>query len=200
MSTVFLLVRHAAHDGVGVTLTGRMPGVGLGTEGRAQAERLAQSLRHEPLAAIHASPQQRTQETAMALAAAQGMARIASEPALDEIDFGSAWQGKSFAALEADPAWQRWNSQRSLARTPGGERMLDVQARVLALIERLLPRHEEESVALVTHADVIKALVSHVLGLGIDAWPRLEVAPASVSRLVVGEWGAKLTGLNQTTP
>lgn len=200
MSTVFLLVRHAAHDNVGGYLAGRMPGVTLGPDGRAQAERLAQALRQDRLAAIHASPQQRTQETARALAGAQGLPRIVTEPELDEIDFGAAWQGRDFPTLEQDPAWRRWNSQRSLARTPGGERMLDVQARVLTLVERLLPRHADESVALVTHGDVIKALVSHVLGLGIDAWPRLEVAPASVSRIVIGEWGAKLIGLNQTVP
>lgn len=200
MSTVFLLVRHAAHDNVGGFLAGRMSGVKLGPDGRAQAERLAQSLRHEAIAAIHASPQQRTQETALAIAAAQGIGRIATAPELDEIAFGAAWQGRDFPTLEQDPAWRQWNSQRSLARTPGGERMLDVQARAMNLIERLLPRHENQSVALVTHADVIKALVSYIVGLPIDAWPRLEIEPASVSRIVIGDWGAKLIGLNQPAP
>ena len=53
---------------------------------------------------------------------------------------------------------------------------------------------------LVSHADVIKAAVCHVLGLGIDAWPRFDVAPASITTLVIGEWGAKVVTLNEVTP
>ena len=50
-----------------------------------------------------------------------------------------------------------------------------------------------------SHADVIKASVSHVLGLPIDAWPRFDIAPASVTTFVVGDWGAKMITLNEVT-
>jgi broad specificity phosphatase PhoE len=49
----------------------------------------------------------------------------------------------------------------------------------------------------VTHADVIKALVAHVLGFSLDQHDRLEVSPASVSVLVAGDWGAKVLSLNE---
>ena len=39
MTTTFFLVRHAAHDNLGGYLAGRMEGVRLGPDGRAQAER-----------------------------------------------------------------------------------------------------------------------------------------------------------------
>jgi broad specificity phosphatase PhoE len=196
MITNFLLLRHAAHDNVGGFLAGRMSGVVLGQAGRAQAERLARRLRLERIDAIFASPRERTQQTAQAVAAACGIPTTTAEE-LDEIDFGR-WSGQDFEALQQDPLWQRWNAVRSLTRTPGGETMLDVQRRVLGLMERLVEERGGQCVALVSHADVIKTVVLHHLGLGIDAWPRFDIAPASITRLVIGEWGARLLGLNET--
>ena len=195
MTTTFLLVRHAAHDNVGGFLAGRKPGVHLGTAGRGQAARLGERLARETLDGLYASPRERTQETAQAIAAGRDLA-IGTEPDLDEIDFGH-WSGRDFPDLNTDPLWRQWNTVRSVARTPGGETMLDVQTRVLGLMERLGRAYAERSVALVTHADVIKAAVSYHLGLPIDAWSRFEVSPASLTTLVVGDWGAKLLGLNE---
>lgn len=196
MTTTFLLLRHAAHDNVGGFLAGRMPGIVLGEAGRAQADRLARRLRLEPIDAVVASPRERAQQTAQAVAAACAL-RVDTAAELDEIDFGR-WSGQGFEALQEDPLWQRWNAVRSLVRTPGGETMLDVQRRVLGLMERLAGPQDGRCVALVSHADVIKAAVLHHLGLAVDAWPRLDIAPASITRLVVGDWGAQLLGLNET--
>jgi broad specificity phosphatase PhoE len=197
VTTTFFLLRHAAHDNVGGFLAGRMPGIHLGTAGRAQAERLAARMRREPIAAIHTSPRERTQETAAAVAAACGVRRVIIEPELDEVDFGEGWSGKDFDTLNADPAWRRWNETRSLARTSGGERMLDVMARSWNLVERLAAQYAEQALALVSHSEVIKGIVSYVLGLPVDAWTRFEVHPASVSSFVVGDWGMKLLTLNE---
>jgi broad specificity phosphatase PhoE len=196
MITTFLLLRHAAHDNVDGFLAGRMTGVVLGEAGRAQAERLARRLRLERIDAVFASPRERAQQTAQAVAAACGLPMATAEE-LDEIDFGR-WSGQDFEALQQDALWQRWNAVRSLIRTPGGETMLDVQRRVLGLMERLVDEHHGRSVAMVSHADVIKAVVLHHLGLAIDAWPRFDIAPASITRLVIGDWGARLLGLNET--
>ena len=200
MTTTFFLLRHAAHDNVGGFLAGRTPGIRLGAAGRAQAERLASRMQRETLVAVYASRRERAQETAAIVAAAQGINRVVMEPELDEVDFGEAWEGKDFVALNQDAAWRRWNSVRSLARTPAGERMIDVQARAMNLVERLSGQHAGNAVALVSHSEVIKAIVSHVLGLPIDAWPRFEIGPASISAVVVGDWGAKLLTLNEVTP
>lgn len=196
MTTTFFLLRHAAHDNVGGYLAGRLPGVHLGPDGRAQAERLGQRMAGATIAAIHASPRERAQETAAAVAAACGVQRITTDPELDEVDFGD-WSGHDFETLQRNPAWRRWNSVRSLARTAGGESMLDVQGRAMRLIEELAVRYVSAAVALVSHSEIIKAVVSHVLGLPIDAWNRFEINPASISTIVLGDWGAKLLTLNE---
>jgi len=197
VTTTFFLLRHAAHDNVGGYLAGRTPGIVLGQAGLAQAERLGARMQHEPIAAIYASPRERTQQTAAAVAAACGIERVVIAPELEEVDFGESWSGKTFDELNADPQWRRWNETRSLVRTPGGERMLDVALRSWNLIEYLAARHAEKALALVSHSEVIKAIVSYVLGLPVDAWTRFEVAPASVSSIVVGDWGMKLLTLNE---
>jgi len=180
VSTTLYLVRHAAHDDVGSYLAGRLPGIHLGSAGLAQADRLAARLATTTLETILCSPRERARATAAAIARGRGI-EPQPTPALDEIDFG-CWSGQRFEALAADPRWRRWNAARSLARTPGGECMLDVQRRVVALIEGL-----SGPVLLVSHADVIKAAVCHYLGLALDAWSRFDIAPASISVIEFGE-------------
>lgn len=195
MTTTFFLVRHAAHDRLGRVLCGRMPGVTLGREGRAQADALAERLAGEGLAALYVSPLERAQETAAPLGARTGLT-VETLPALNEIDFG-AWAGKSFDDLNADPVWTGWNQARHVTRPPGGETALEAQARVLRGLEDLRARHGEARLALVSHADVIKLVIAHALSLGADGMQRFEIGPASVSVLVLGAWGAKVESLNE---
>ncbi|MBY5365114.1 histidine phosphatase family protein [Rhizobium leguminosarum] len=198
MTVTFFLVRHAAHDNVGNFLAGCTAGISLGEAGRSQVQRLGQRLRREDITEIYTSPRERTRETAEGIASACGLSLPQTENALDEVNFGN-WSGKTFEVLNDDPLWRRWNTTRSLTRTPGGETMLDVQTRIFGLMETLASGGDKNRIALVSHADVIKAGVSHVLGLPIDAWPRFDIAPASVTTVVIGDWGAKVMTLNEVT-
>lgn len=195
MTITFHLVRHAAHDRVGTILCGRMPGVHLGTLGKAQAERLAVRFAHETIASIHTSPLERAVETSEPIAARLGQPLEICED-ITEIDFG-AWSGTSFEALAQDPRWSAWNNARSNSRPPYGETMLEAQARVVGALEQLRHRHADRSVILVSHSDVIKAALLYHLGMPIDAYARFDIDPASVSTLVVGDWGSKVLRLNE---
>lgn len=196
MTTTFFFVRHAAHNNIGGFLAGRSNGIRLGKAGREQAERLAQRMTRETFDAIYASPRERTQETASAIAAACGVGPVMTADALDEIDFGP-WSGKTFDVLNTDPAWRQWNDTRCFARTPGGEAMIDVQRRVVGLMETLAASNHGKRLVLVSHGDVIKMAVSYVLGLPIDSWPRFDIDAASITTLSTGDWGAKLLTLNE---
>ncbi|MGY2048074.1 histidine phosphatase family protein [Methylobacterium sp. JK268] len=195
MTTTFFLVRHGAHGHLDRTLCGRMPGVSLGEEGQAQARAVAARLAREGLGAVYASPLERAQETAAPIAAAAGL-DLRTLPALNEIDFG-AWSGRSFEDLRGDPRWRYWNSARHVTRPPGGETILEAQSRVVAALEELRARHGEARLALVSHADIIKLVLTFALGLPPDAMGRFEVSPASVSTVVLGDWGAKVESINE---
>jgi broad specificity phosphatase PhoE len=195
MTTTFFLVRHAAHDRVGTVLCGRMPGVNLGSVGKYQAELLAQRFANENVACIRSSPLERALETAQPIASRLGHALQVCD-AISEINFGR-WSGTSFEALSHDPSWSSWNSSRSTSRPPEGETMLEAQGRIVGAMERLRGLYAERSVILVSHGDVIKAALLYYLAMPIDAYSRLEVEPASICTLVVGDWGSKILRLNE---
>lgn len=193
-STTFFLVRHAAHDRLDRVLCGRMPGVILGETGRAQAQGLADRLAGEGIDAVYTSPLERARMTAEPIAQRLGReARVLD--ALNELDLGD-WSGREFSDLHDDPVWSAWNTARHVTRPPGGETMLEAQARVLGGLERLRAEHGEARLALVSHADIVKAVLAFCLGLSLDGLQRFEVGPASVSTVVVGAWGAKVLAMN----
>ncbi len=172
-----------------------MANVALSDEGRREAADLAAGFRGRSIAVVQSSPSQRARETAAPIAAALGT-EVEVVPALDEIDFGQ-WTGSSFEALAPDPRWQAWNAARGSTRPPDGESMGEAQARMVGHIESL------SSVAraiLVSHCDVIRAALLHVLGRPVDDWSTIEVAPASVSTIEVGAGGARVTAINERRP
>ncbi len=195
MTTTFFLVRHAAHDRVGTVLCGRMPGVTLGAPGKEQAQRLAHRFARETVASVQTSPLERAVETAEPIAARTGQPVEVCE-AVTEIDFGS-WSGVSFEVLAQSPGWAAWNTARFVSRPPDGETMLEAQARIVKAMERLRRAYPGRSVVLVSHSDVIKAALLYHLGLPLDAYSRFDIDPASISTLVVGDWGSKVIRMNE---
>lgn len=195
MSTAVFLVRHAAHVDLGRRLSGRRDPVPLSPEGVDQTRRLTARMASADLAAVYSSPLDRACATAAAVAAPAGL-KVAIAPALDEIDFG-AWTGRSFDELGDDPGWVRWNHSRGSARAPGGEGMVAAQVRAVGHVEHVARLHGGSAVALVSHADIIRAIIAHYLGLPLDHLLRFDVDPASVSTMLVGPWGARIVTLNE---
>lgn len=193
--TTFFLVRHATHALLGRVLVGRTPGVGLDDQGWAQAADLARRLAGESVTQLQSSPRDRARETAEPIARRLGLS-LEIEPAIDEIDFG-AWGGRPFAELEAEPGWGVWNMQRSLARPPGGETMAQLQLRVVRHLESAAARLPRARIALVSHAETIRAAVLHCLGMALDDFARIEIAPASITILAFGERGCDVIEINQ---
>lgn len=195
MTTHILLIRHAAHVELGRVLSGRRRDVSLSKEGLEQAEIVADLLGVEPLAAVYSSPRERAFYTARAIAEQHELkAEIAD--ALDEVDFGD-WTGRSFDDLEGDPVWDEWNGTRSVARPPGGESMAEAVGRAVAGLEALASEHRDEMIAAVSHCDIIRGVIAHYVGLPLDNLLRFDVDPASVSRIAVGDWGARIMTINE---
>jgi len=195
MTATFLLIRHAMHGDYGHRFTGRADGVPLSAEGKLQAQALGGRLAGGDLAAVYSSPRERCRSTAEAVAAPHRLF-VQQDAGLDEIDLGD-WTGREIESLKGDPAFERWNTERSTAAPPNGEAFASVAERAFGLVRQLTQRHTGETLALVTHQDVIKALVATCLGLSLDHVLRFDIGPASITRLVMGDWGAKLLSLNE---
>ena len=194
--TKFLLIRHAATDSVGKRLSGRMAGVQLNKEGLMQAQALAERLAGLPLTAIYSSPLDRARETAEPICKALSLEMEIYED-FNEIDFGE-WTNKSIRELEDQPAFKRFNSFRSSTRIPGGELMPEAQVRMVRGLEKLYVRHPNEIVAVISHADMIRAAISYYAGIHLDMFQRIEISPASVSVIEMYDETARISLVNHT--
>jgi probable phosphomutase (TIGR03848 family) len=181
---LLLLLRHAATDQTGTRLSGWTPGLHLSDAGRRQAAALAERLAPLPIDAVYTSPLERCQETAAEVAGPRGL-EVGALAELGEVRYG-AWTGRELKELAKQPLWKVVQATPSLARFPDGESLLEMQARAVLAVERLREAHPRQTVAVCSHADVIKALAAHYLGLHLDLFQRLVVGPASVTALGFG--------------
>jgi broad specificity phosphatase PhoE len=174
--TRLLLIRHAepsedAHGRCYGTLD-----VGLSEQGRAQARELAGLL--DPVAAVYTSPRIRALETAMLLFPVEPIA----DERLREIDFG-AFEGLTYEEIESThpELFRRWMETPTLVEFPGGESYRVLQHRVLEAVREILARHPGETVAIVSHGGVARALLADCLAMPDEAIFRLDQPYCSVS-------------------
>lgn len=194
--TVICFLRHGTTSTTGKILPGRARGLHLSERGLKEAERAAEALVGPPVAAIYASPLERTRETAAAVGRKLGLP-VKIERGLLECDFGS-WTGRSLASLRKLPEWKTVQSWPSGFRFPGGESFLELEARLASTVERLCRSHPGETVVAVSHADCIKAALATALGTHLDLFQRIVVAPCSISTVVYGADGPAVLGISST--
>ncbi len=182
--TTVLLIRHgrtkANADGV---LAGWTPGVSLDELGVAQAHALSARLAEVPLAAAVSSPLERTVETADLLLADRPMIARHVDERVGECRYGS-WTGVPLKTLAKDPLWKTVQSHPSAAVFPGpdGEAMAEMQHRSVQAVREWNARLGDSAVyAVISHGDVIKAILADALGMHLDQFQRIQVDPCSVS-------------------
>jgi broad specificity phosphatase PhoE len=177
-------------------LWGRTPGICLNDTGGMQAQCLSDRFKNTSLDAIYSSPLERALQTATVIANSMRL-DVKTCDAANEINFGE-WTGKTFDELSSDKRWGRFNSRRSMTMIPGGESFLGVQNRIVKELEALALQHGKAHVAVISHADVIRAAVAYFSSIPIDLVDRFEISPCSVSVLALDEEGATLLSVNNT--
>ncbi len=197
--TLLFLIRHGENDYLKKgRLPGRIAGIHLNEHGKEQAAALAQSLGKLPIKAIYTSPLERAVETAGPLARTLKL-EIQLCPDLMDTHVGK-WEGVELKKLYKKPLWKIVQAAPSRARFPEGESFQELQTRVVNVIETIQAAHKKDIVAVVFHADPIKIAIAYYLGLPLDAFQRLSIDAGSVSMLVLGDSGARLTALNLKPP
>lgn len=192
--TTFFFVRHGVTAHTGHKLSGWLPDIHLTEEGRSQAEVIADSLSDVPFKAVYSSPIERTLETAEVIAAHHEL-KVRTRPSLGEVRHGR-WTDRSFKSLRRTKLWssvQRWPSG---IRFPDGETFLDVHKRAVDEVERIRIEHPGETICVVSHADVIKLIAAHYLGMHIDLFQRLVVGPASITIIAIADDGPRVMTVN----
>ncbi len=194
-----ILVRHGETDSNKARLALGRADVELNEHGRWQAQRLAASLKHEPIAAIYSSPLKRALATAEPIASSHGL-EVQVDDGLIEMDIGEM-EGLTLQQVgERYPHFlQAWlGDQAAHEAMPGGECLLDVQERAWQAIDRIRERQEHGTVAAVTHNFVILTLICRVLGLELADFRRLRHSLAAKSVLEMGGDRIVVVGFNDT--
>lgn len=199
MGTI-ILVRHGENDWSRKNkLAGLIPGVHLNETGHQQAQNAAQRLAPLPIKAIYSSPVTRCLETAGYIADTHNLS-VKKVKAIAEVEYGE-WEGKKIKKLAQAPLWRAVQFFPSRMRFPQGEALREVQFRAIQAIEEIAARHENELVVVVSHADVIRLVLAHYLGVHIDLFQRLIISPASASVLALGsDGGARVLRVNDDGP
>lgn len=186
MLTIFL-IRHGKAEFKPGHLYGWTPGVHLAPEGRDEVKRLAERMEPLKLTALYSSPLERAMETAGIIAEGRKN-EIQIEEGVGEVKYGK-WQGRSYRSLIKTPLWRVVQLTPSQARFPDGESLLELQTRAVAAIEKIRAKHKRGAVAVVSHADTIKAICAHYLGMHLDLFQRLNVDTASLTSIAFFERG-----------
>jgi len=182
--TTLLLVRHGrtTANGAGV-LAGWTEGVSLDDVGREQVTALAARLGPVPLTAVVTSPLQRCQETTDLILAGRDDVPRHVDQRVGEVRYGD-WSGEKLSKLAKDPLWKVVQSHPSAMTFPGddGEAMRDMQVRAVTAVREWNAKLGDDAVyAVVSHGDLIKAVLADALGMHLDQFQRLVADPASVS-------------------
>jgi broad specificity phosphatase PhoE len=197
--TKIILTRHGHVEGIKPErFRGREP-LQLTTRGEAEAAALAQRIaaRWRP-GHIYTSPMGRCIATAAAITRATGVAAKICDD-LNDIDYG-AWQFKTFTEAKAqDPAlFAAWFATPQRVRFPNGESPQDLAARTADALRMVLARHDDETVVLVGHDSVNRALLLEVLDLPLSAYWRLAQEPCRINEIDVSAAGVRVRSINAT--
>jgi probable phosphoglycerate mutase len=188
------LVRHGETDW---NREGRVMGwapVVINATGRAQIEQLAERLKSAPIRAIYASPLARTMESAAILAAPLGLTPISDERWTETKITG--WEGKLWSELAGHPIRERYYAAPTEVRLPDGEMFFEVEQRTAAAAASLVERHPDGLILVVSHADPIRAVVSHYLGLELPASRHFKVDHGHLTLLEIEKGVGSLRLLN----
>ena len=170
--TTVLLVRHGLTPLTGPVLAGWSPGVHLDERGRETAAAILAG--REPAPPLHVDEQ------------------------VGEVRYG-AWTGRELRALRKEPLWAVVQGHPSAAVFPDGEGLAEMSARAVAAARRWnAALGPDATYAVVSHGDVIKAILADALGLHLDGFQRIGVDPCALSVVRYAATGTQVERVNDT--
>ena len=157
--------------------------VALNEEGLAQARAAADALADAAIAEVISSPLVRALQTAEVIGQRFGI-EVARDPRLIDLRVGPRWEGKSYDEVAASPEYKQFLADPTSDAIPGAENLHDAKLRAVAAIEQALRDNPSgESICVITHAGIIRVLITHYMGSPPANYHRVRVAPGSISIL-----------------
>ncbi|HEV2755371.1 MAG TPA: histidine phosphatase family protein [Actinomycetota bacterium] len=148
MAVTVHLVRHGEVENPKGVIYGRLPGYHLSERGQRQAAAAARHLAEADLATIWASPLERAQETAAAIAEPHGL-EIVTDDRL--IESGNTFEGvgRTVWHLLSNPA--HWWRFRNPLKPSWGESFAEIRTRMMEAVTEAAAGAEGREIAVVSH-------------------------------------------------
>ncbi len=154
----------------------------MSADGEAQFARLLRAVADISLAEVLSSPLQRALQAAQMLGQHVGI-DVARDHRLKDFDLGS-WEGMAAHEAVASAEYEPFLSSHLGVTMPGGESFQDVKKRAVAAIEQAIEDNPSgATIAAVTHARVIRVLLTHYMAAPPATFHRLRIFPATASVL-----------------
>jgi probable phosphoglycerate mutase len=195
--TRILLVRHGHVDGIKPDRFRGRADLSLTALGEAQAaavaRRVASSWR---VTRIYSSPARRCLATAAAISDACGVENTALDT-LNDIDCGD-WQLQTYEEVKSkEPAlFAAWFATPHLIRFPNGESLQDLAARAADALRYILAAHRGDTVVLVAHDSVNRAMLLQLLDQPLSAYWRLAQDPCCLNEIEVTDGAVRVLRIN----
>ena len=163
-----IVIRHAESEWNPI---GRYQGLldpDLTDKGIQQAKRLAKALKKENISVLYTSPLKRTFKTAKIISEELGIEPIKEERII-EIDHG-IWSGLLVEEVKKKfpKEFEMWLKEPHKVKFPEGESLQDVFRRVKNFLNDILEKHNEKTVAIVSHTVPIRCLYCAVLDIDLS--------------------------------
>ncbi|MEY3265841.1 MAG: histidine phosphatase family protein [Ilumatobacteraceae bacterium] len=189
---MLILLRHGQTTANAQALLQGHMNLPLDPEGERQAQRSGEYLRATfPDALVISSPLTRAHQTALA---------VSNDVVIDErfieLDYGQ-WDGIALTDVDAQ-SWADWRADPGF-RPPGGETLVELDARVRPALDEIAERAQHGHVIVVSHVSPIKSGVTWALGVGPEVSWRCQLDRASICRIAISPRGPSLVALNDTS-
>jgi broad specificity phosphatase PhoE len=197
MKHKIVLIRHAVTDWHGENRNLGLNDIPLNEVGRKQAGALADAILNTNVINIISSPLSRARETADILSQ-RVSAPVSEDKGLIDLRIGE-WEGMHHDELVQRRDFQMFVQDPLKNHIPGGEKLVDARARAVDSVERALHGVPNGGcLAIVTHSDIVRLLLTHALGIGAGHYFHLRVSVASVSAISKSENGQRVEFVNWT--
>jgi len=192
---VVMLMRHGE---TAWNRQGRVMGrsaVELDAPGRAQVAALIDLMRALGPDLIVTSPLARARQSAEIISQGLGGVAVREEPQISEVLYGR-WEGMTYHELVVDPDYLNYRDEPINRPTPGGETIVEVQARGVEAVMRTLAGNDGQRVLFVSHGDIIRTVLCHFMAMELRHFRRIRVDNAAVSAIQVAGNFAEVKFLN----
>jgi broad specificity phosphatase PhoE len=193
-----VLVRHGETDWNREEIFRGRIDVKLNTTGLRQAEATGRSLEKIRIKVIYTSPLSRAKNTAEMIAQFQNSHIIDDEDFID-MHFGE-WQGMSLREVREryKDLYHTWKTEPQKVKFSGGESLKEVAERSMIALQRITERHSEDTVGIISHRVICKAMILCIMGLPLSRfWDvRQDTCAVNIFDYQNGRWIIEL--LNDT--